>query len=322
MTIQKSIEDINQIFPMVRGAQIIADLDKAQKDFVDETFYLETYYSLNNISSNTTWLLPTFFNSLKEVLFYDSNGNPLYKEDFKIDYEIEFGNLYFKSTTAEPLVNIPAGISYILIGFYQKPFSLTSIADSFSVNDEHIDGIVAKVYAKYYSRFSVDVTTRTGELIKTRDFNAVRYWEGKAQEYRIKAKRWVNKKNDVNTDGSVINYGMGGIFQLPLKKMPVIGGSLSPISILQQLYSKYFKFTATNGIYTISPLSFGWTTLPTISYANNIFTISSANNEFTNTMISESNNRDYHVYVWVTGEIALQFQDASGTLIVTIAELL
>lgn len=325
MTIKNSVETIKQIFPNVMDQQVIKDLDKAQKEFIDETFYLETYYSLTGISTNTVWSLPPIFNKLKEILFYDSNGNPLYKGDLDIDYEIEFGNLYFKSVTAEPLIQMPNQIGSIYVGFFLKPQPLNSLISSYSVNDEHVNAIEAKVYKDYYAKFPVDVMTRTGDVIKTRDFTAVRYWQGEEINGRINAKRWINNKNNSNTEGEVINYGMGGKFQLPLRRIQSGAGTLQPLG---NLFSKYFKFTAVNGIPIISSYSFGWTTLPTVSYSvglgthPNIFTITSADSEFTSTMVSDSNNKDNHIDAWGASAIELSFGDATGTVIVTIIEWL
>lgn len=342
MTIKKSVEEIKQVFPRVPESEIINDLDIAQKEFIDETLYLESYNSLSGISTNTVWLLPSIFNGLKEILFYDINGNPLYKEDFQLDYEIEFNSLYFKSTTDTPLTKMPDGIVYIYVGFYMKPQPLISIASTYSLNDEHINGAVAKVYKSYYAKFPVDIMisrgVNAGEIIHNRDFNAVKYWAGEEASVRVKAKKWVNRKNDTTT-GSAMNYQMAGDFVFPLRTKAQVGqtgggilvspGGIIPVSILPQMYSKYLKFTATNGVPIVSDYSFGWTTLPTIVYSINptythpdVFTITSANSEFTNTMNPDSNNKDYHVDTWNANTIVLSFGDASGTLFVTIAELL
>lgn len=327
MIIKNAVEEIHQIFPHTMETQIIKDLDIAQKEFIDETNYLETYFSLNSIATNTSWLLPIFFNHLIDVRFYDINNNPLYKEDYQIDYEIQYGNLYFLSVGATPLgTGIPVGISYILVGFNQKPDTLSSINSIFQVNDEHIPGVIARVYEKYYSRFPVDMTLKTatakiGETIHTRDFNAVKYWMQKNLYYRQSAKRWINRKND-SSDGRVVNYGMAGRFVLPLRNMPAISGTMQPISVLQDLYSKWFKFTSIGGIAVIDGNSFGFTSLPSVLFnnTNNTFTITSADNEFTNTMNYESNNKDNHIWGWNAANIEVNFGDASGTLTLTIWE--
>ncbi len=329
MTIQQHVQEINQIFPKLLHSQIIKDLDVAQKKFIEETFYLESYYSLNGLSANTSWLLPPVFNGLKEVLLYDINGNPLYISDYQMAYEIEFGYLFFKSLTDTPLTAIPTGIAYIYVAFYLKAQPLTSLISEYSVNDEHVDGIVAKVYKDYYAKFPVEIMVQrgvtAGEIIHTRDFNAVKYWASVEVENRVMAKRWVNRKNDT-TDGSAINYGMAGNFVLPLRTMQMGVGTLQPLG---NLFSKYFKFTATNGIPIVSNYSFGWTTLPTITYSVNagnthpdVFTIASADSEFTSTMVADSNNKDFHVNAWGANTIQLAFGDATGTITVTIIEWL
>ena len=328
MTIQQHVQEISQVFPKLLQSQIIKDLDVAQKKFIEETFYLETYYSLNGLSTNTSWLLPHIFNVLKEILLYDINGDPLYLSDYQLDYEIEFGYLFFKSVTSSPLISIPTAIAYIYIGFYVKAQPLTSLTDTYSVNDEHVDGIVAKVYKDYYAKFPVEIMVQrgvtAGEIIHTRDFNAVKYWASVEVENRVMAKRWVNRKNDTTT-GSAINYGSAGNFELPLRTRQIGAGTLQPLG---NLFSKYFKFTATNGIPIVSNYSFGWTTIPTVSYSvgtgthPDVFTITSSDSEFTNTMVANSNNSDFHVNSWGANSIQLAFGDATGTVTVTIIEWL
>ena len=153
MTIQKAVEEIRQIFPETMEAQIIYDLDKAQKDFVQETEYLETYVTLTNINSNYKFLLPADYNSFKKILAYDVNNNPVSLKSFDIDYEIEYGYLFFKSLNFVPITAVPIGINKIYLIYYKQPTALTAVTSSFSIQDEHIDGVIAKVMKKYYSKY-------------------------------------------------------------------------------------------------------------------------------------------------------------------------
>jgi hypothetical protein len=218
ITIQKAVEEIKQVFPIALESQIIYDLDRAQKDFVNETEYLETYAQLEGIEDNLVWELPDDYNSFIELLLYDVNGNQLYFGDYQLDYEIQYGNLYIKTTGGTPITKIPDAIKSIYLGYRNKPTDLTVITDTWSVLDEHIEGITAKVYKSYYAKFPVEMQVR-GEIIKARDVKMVMYWQQEETAGRVKAKRYINSKNKIELRGA-FNYGMAGKFVTPLHNEP------------------------------------------------------------------------------------------------------
>jgi len=176
MTIQRSVEEIIQAFPEVGITQVINDLDKAQKDFVLETNFLTTIVALTSISTTAKFTLPADFNCLIGLLAYDSNGMPVYLSDLNIMYSIDDTYLYVYRSDKALMTGIPASVSSLKLKYYNKPVTLTAVTSNYSINDEFKSAIEAIVYEKYYSRFAVNVLTGTGQVIKTRDFNAVRYW--------------------------------------------------------------------------------------------------------------------------------------------------
>lgn len=214
MTIQIAVEEIRQIFSNVMEAQIINDLDKAQKEFVRDTECLEVYVALTDINSNYKFALPADYNSFKEILAYDANNNPVSLKSLALDYEIGYGYLFFKSLSSITISALPAEINKIYLGYYKQPVALTAVTSSFSVPDEYAEGIVSKVMEYYYSKFPVDTKTVTGEIVKTRDFQAVSYYKNKVKEYEIRAKKWRIRKNNTGA-GNPFCYGMPGYFELP-----------------------------------------------------------------------------------------------------------
>ena len=213
MTIQRSVEEIRQAFPEVGITQIINDLDKAQKDFVLETNLLTTLVALTSISTTVKFTLPTDYNRLIELLAYDSTGLPVYLDTLNLAYKVDDTYLYVYSTTPDTIITgMPSTISTLKLNYYNKPNALIAITSTFGVNDEFKGAVEAMVYEKYYSRFKVEVQTRSGDIIKVRDFTATKYWQGKVQEYRIRAKRYVNSKDTRPIE--VINYGQAGNYNL------------------------------------------------------------------------------------------------------------
>ncbi|MHB8362942.1 MAG: hypothetical protein ACYDBX_04975 [Patescibacteria group bacterium] len=318
MTIQNIVEEIHQVFPKIGESQIIFDLDKAQKTFIDDTYYLEATASLVSPNSYSAWALPSDFSKLKEVLLYDIDGLPLYIQDYQLVYEIEFGNIYFRSTTDTPISVIPTGIAFIYLAYYHKPTPLLTVTDLFSVEDEHVAGIAAMVYTEYYSRFPVDIMISrgitAGEIIHTRDFNAVKYWEGKAQEYRVKAKKWVNKKNDTST-GSAINYGMAGDFSLTKRIIGTTSTTLQPIT---SIYSKYVQFVITPTSVTQNGGLYGFASVvPVLNLATNTVTFTG---DFSVLTWFTSNNTDYNIITANNTTITVQWSVISGTIDVILFE--
>jgi hypothetical protein len=313
MTIQRSVEEINQIFPDVKEAQIVYDLDTAQKDFCFETEYLQDVASLSDPTGGIAWDLPSDYRAFKKLLFYDVNGNPLYLKDYYIKYEIDNGVLYFRSVGEDVITTLPADFTTVYLMYYKRPSTLTSVGDAFSVLDEHILGVQAKIFETYFARYPVPTLNyRTGEVVKLRDLASVKYWNAKAKEIEIKAKRYIIGKEKTD-DNQVINYGMAGAFVLPKRIDATMAGTITKPTLLALIYSKYILFKSVAGVITKED-STGWTTDPTAVFVGNVLTITSADSEITNTMKFDSNNEDKNITSWASNSAVIEFGDASGTL--------
>lgn len=320
MIIKSKVEEIRKVFPTVLEAEIIKSLNIYQKDYVNETSYLEDYVELADIHLGMSWNLPSDYNRFKEILMYDTNGNPLYMEDFYMTYEIDYGILYFKTTDTNNITKLSDGIATVYLGYYKSPGELSTIGDSFSVNDDHIPGIMAKVYKEYYAKYPVDILVNkgvnAGEVIHNRDFNAVNFWATQEVDYRRKGKRWVNRKND---DGKhdVINYGMAGKFELP-KRVDALSAS-STLSIsgtgYAGIYSKYVLFTVTTSSVTttISPVGYGSVTASVAYNSSTGYYEVTVNGTFDNLTDYESNNKDIGLKSFATNQIVFNFPSGMGT---------
>ena len=232
-TIQTAIEEINQAFPTIQESQIIIDLGRAQNDFVQRTQVLESFAELTTPNANLAWVLPADFNSFKRIDLYDVNGNPLYFGHHNIDigYQIEFGNIYFYSLRWKGITGFPSKVATAILCYYNKPTALTAVTSNFSVIDEHIIGVSAKVYQEYYAKFPVNVVMR-GEVVKAIDHNMLVYWQNKSKEYEIEGKRYHNKMDDTST-GEGQYYGVAGDIQLPKRNFeyPLTIPSLAPVTV-------------------------------------------------------------------------------------------
>ena len=213
MTIQRSIEEIRQVFPDIGVTQVINDLDKAQKDFCLEINLLTTSMALTSISTTVKFTLPTDFNAIIELLAYDVNGMPILLNNYRLAFSVDDTYLYVYRTDSVIITGIPAAINSLYLKYKAKPTALTTITSTYSVSDEFKGGVEAVVYKKYYGLFPVDVRTRTGEIIKSRDSNMYRVWSNEVKEYQLKAKRYVNSCKD-ERPFNVINYGMAGNFAI------------------------------------------------------------------------------------------------------------
>lgn len=314
MLLQAVIEEINEVFNHLGETQIIHDLDIAQKDFVAETNYLEGYTSLTNPSLGCAWTLPSDYNKFKEILLYDVNGNPLHLEDYQITYEIEFGNIYFYSTSGTPITVLPAAITYLYLGYYKNAADLISPASVFEVNDEHLGGVYAKVYKEYYAKYPVPVITQNGTIIKTLNFQAAGFWANQEILYRIKAKKWVNSKNDVS-DGHAL-YKEAGEWLLPKRIKSLI--SISQIIMTTNIKEANFIITP-SGITQVGDIV-GFTAMTAaLDLPNNRVTFTGDISPYTD---FESNNKASEVVSQVAGEsITIEWTDGiTGIIVATIFE--
>lgn len=317
MVIQRVAEEINAQFPHLGETQIIFDLNIAQKDFVAETNYLEDYVLLSDPSINCAWTLPTNYNAFKEILLYDSSGNPLHLEDYQITYEIEYGKLYFLSTTSTPISALPSAIAFIYLGYYKKATDIADPSASFEINDEHIPALYAKIYKDYYAKYPMDVITKVGTVISTVNFTAANYWAQQEMMQRIKAKRWVNSKNDTS-DGFAL-YQEAGKWLLP-KRIKSLVGTTSTVSGGGSTNVKEANYIITpSGVTQVGDIV-GFTSMTaTLDLPNNRVTFTGDVSSYTD---FTSNNKGWDKYDEVAGvSITIEWSDGiSGIIVATIFE--
>lgn len=242
MLVKNAFEQIYELFPSVLESAIIKDIDLAQKELANDTNILTALGSLASPTANFAWTLPSDFLTLTDLAFYDSTGNPYYLGEDSIEHEIEFGKLYFKSMDSEEIIVLPSGISSAYLHYVKRPASITSLSDSFTIDEELHDGIVCKVLQKYFAKYPVD-TVAQGQVIKARDWNAVRYYQGESNKFIRKGKILKSKKEDSRKEP--IFYPHAGKIELPRRNYDssvaiVIPGIVSS-------YSKYSFITCIEG---------------------------------------------------------------------------
>jgi hypothetical protein len=319
MLLQRVVEEINQVFDHLGETQIVHDLDIAQKDFVAETNYLEDYVLLSNPSTNCAWALPLDYNGFKEILLYDASGNPLYLEHFQYEYEISYGNLYFRSSGNTPISVLSSDIAFIYLGYYKKATTLADPSASFEVKDEHLNGVYAKVYKEYYAKYPTPVLMPTGTVIKTLNLQASNFWATEEIKNRIKAKRWVNGKNDTS-DGHAL-YQEAGKWLLP-KRIKALIGTTSSVGGggIGSGNVKEANFIITpSGVTQVGDI-IGFTAMAgTLDLPNNRVTFTGDISLYTD---FESNNKGWEKYSEIAGvSVTIEWSDGiTGIIVATIFE--
>ena len=140
MNIQPYVESVRKVFPEASFQEIVLQFDTGQKRFVHDTKLYENTADLENIDSNIAWTLPSDWDSLKRIDYYDEDGEPLYVgSDIHMDVDIEGGYIYFKSTTGTLLddaIDDDNSLDSVILTYYAKPSAITSVSSSWTVADD------------------------------------------------------------------------------------------------------------------------------------------------------------------------------------------
>jgi len=213
MTVQHITEEVRQQFPQLGERQILVHIDRVQKEFCAETRILETVAKCSDIYTNVVYQLPSNFQSLIEVLYYDSNG--LVAEMKGVDYEISGGNIHFFKTDESLFEGFPDSIAKVYLRYHCKPSNITAISSALSIAEDYAYAIYCGVLEAIYSVVSLPVNAG-GQMIQARDWNAVRYFKGKYQEYVRSAKIDRNVRGDEAY--RLITSDMAGSYRLPKRQ--------------------------------------------------------------------------------------------------------
>ena len=257
MTLQKMVEDVNAIFPKMGFTQILAEFDLAQKTLCSEAGLIESSGALSDVSSYTSWALPTGFVTLKQIDFYDTDGNPLYIEDLNIDYEINDGTLYFLSTTTTPLESMPSSITDIILRYEKMPSDITTINSTVDIDEVEYPALQALVLERLYSKTPVPTyVDKEGNPVSVVNLKLAKYWGEKYYKLKVEAK----KRNNLidNTHRDAVYYPSAGKYFF-FKRTKETAISSIDIPSYSTLYSKYVRFSATSPstITEIFKLGFG-----------------------------------------------------------------
>ena len=223
MTTLEMYESVQQLFPDLGQTQIILEIDRAQKKFCRKTKVLKEIGTLATLTSKAYWDIPAGLVELYEVELYDSSYAPLHKVDEDIDWYVDGdtaagkigGQLRFYSTSGTEISTIPTSITYILTRYAKLPTTLATVATALDVTDDDLtEGIFASVLESFYARIRLPLgTDRGGNAVVGIDSKMVAYWQAKAREIELDAKKWINKLD--STERRTRNYQHAGLFSLP-----------------------------------------------------------------------------------------------------------
>jgi len=293
MTTQSIVENILSAFPTVKETQVVFDLDDAQKLFATETGVLETRGSLSSPSSNVAWTLPSDFAELTDVVFYDSDGEPVYLGDNNYAYEIEFGKFYIYSLTSTPITGLDSGIDSAYIHYKQTPTTLASRSTALEIDDQFTKALEHYLLADYFGKYP----TIEGGI---RDLRAASWHQKRYENLKVKAKRYANAKE--TGDGLAQNYQHAGLYELPRRVNDSVLGSTTTTQIeaLTEIYTKYVRYTVDSGdgdgVKTATTAMIGYSDL-IATVSTNTFTIASASADLeTDTQIICNNKNVSYTY--------------------------
>ena len=294
MTTQSIVENILKVFPTMEEPLVVKDLDDAQKLFCTETGILDERGSLSTPSSNVAWSLPSDFREETDLVFYDSDGEPLYNGvDFYYDHEIIFGKLYIFSLTSTPITGLDDDIDSAYLHYKKIPTTVSTRSVDLEIEDEFTKALEHYLLADYFSKYP----TLEGGV---RDLSSASWHLKRYERLKLKAKRYVNSKNKGN--GSAINYQHAGAHVLPKRVNDSILGSTTATQIeaLTEIYTKYIRFTldssADTGVQTPTTAMIGYTDIiGTVS--SNTFTFASASGDIAKDTQVIINNKQAS-YLW------------------------
>lgn len=234
MTVKNAIEILGITFD-VDKTLINLMLDEAQKEFVRRTEILEGFAELTNIGSNTAWSLPSDFIRVEEVMYYDSNGKPVYEQDMNIQlkWKVRNGEIHFYSSSGGTITGLPSVIDKAYIRYTRKPKSVFDVTGAwtqeFEVPEDYHGAIISKAREKLFRTIPVEVMASDGSIRKAIDRSGIRdNWE--VFEYWVKeAKKEKNSKGKKGYD--VVLYPDAGKYELPKETLKGLSGAtaLSPI---------------------------------------------------------------------------------------------
>jgi hypothetical protein len=284
------VEAIQQIFPNVSRNQIRLDLDTAQKILVSEVGSQKARGSLTNPSTNFAWSLPPGFIGLDDVVFYDTNSNPLYLGSFNYKYEIELGKFFIYSATSVPITGLDSSIAYAYIHYRELPDILSTESNAMEVVEQFRDAIESYVLGKYFSKFPIDTIARD-QVVKILNLQAAQFHKNEYEKLKIKLKKYLGSQ--IKTSGEGQFYQDAGAWQLPKRPNDSTSGTTVPIAALSDIYAKYayFSMTTADDGETLSPtLQTAYATISAELSGDTLTLISSG--DFNETSIINMNNDD------------------------------
>lgn len=275
MITSQLIDAIHQVFPNVSRNQIRLDLDTAQKLLADETGTVEKLAELSDVTTNNVWLLPSNFTGMKDIKFYDEEGNPLYVETLNYKWEIEGNKLYIYSTGSTPISGLDVDSAFMLYKAISD--SIIDETSPMTILDHYRDAVESYILSKYFAKFPTS-TIIQGQAVNGINLQAAKYHQDIYEKLRIKIKRLFNSREITN--GETINYDTAGRFVLPRRTKETGVGAMSGVTItlpgLSTLYTRfaYFKLLSTDSGEIEPIVSYGYNTL-VATKAGNTLTLAS-----------------------------------------------
>lgn len=318
MTLGNIVENVMLAFPRATEAQIIKEVDVAQRKFVARTRLLKEVGELSGIDSYISFSLPNNFKSLISINYYDSNDAPIYEEELDIAAEIHTVSgskkITFRSTTLTPISEIPSSIDSIQLEYYKYPDAITTTSSSLSIAEEYWEALENMVMIKLYKIYPQTVVSEKGSYSMI-DWRAIAFLQKQVEAYERKAEIERNVGSDDRPYDIQIYTHAGEQY---ISKRTKITATTITIEGSEVAYTKFFRAIAVDDdSYEVQEAS-GWTVDPTIAVVSGTpaITITSAGNEFTVDPATWVYNNQNAGYSWDNaGQITIRPDSTSfGTM--------
>ena len=252
MAVQSIVEETLIRFPELKATDILLEIDRIQKEIANRTKSLTDVGELSTPSSNVSWSLPSTCKEVTGVELYDSNDFSLELDDVNLQYAVEFGNINFYSSQETTITSLGDSVDSAYITFIKIPATIDSESDTLELDESIHFGVIAGVLKTFYSR----IPTLMIDGARSIDWRAVSYWDKEIEKAVVEGRKLANTAKDSSPKQYTYNV-LGEPKTIKRQKRSDLSGAVA-VTPLMAIYSKYVRFTATEGGSITINLQFGW----------------------------------------------------------------
>jgi len=210
MTLTQMIERIQQEFPDINGNEIILELNKSYEDITSQTDICKVYQDIDTTNLTNTYDLGNLNNKINgkrilEIRFLDSDKVDVTQTE-QLKWELgDTGVLKFYNYYNEEISSMTP--AYIRIYYSYLPEDMSTTTDEPDFLSHLQDYIIYDTLEKFHAvRPTIRRVFRDESVAMTKDFESIRYYNAKAKEILIKAKKYANSMTTVQGSSKESQY--------------------------------------------------------------------------------------------------------------------